>query len=115
VKASGYSSARKFATSVEQQLLNTDDYSYRYDFETRLASGCDFGGTMAYRQVSAGTRVDLVKRTLTRGLPMTGSAVLGDDGSFVLSIKIGGRSLHFERNAGGKVTVNGSFRGKPAR
>ena len=113
--AASYRTASGFAASVEQQLLNTDDYSYRYDSSTRLASGCDLGGSMTYRPVASGTRVDLLNCTLTRGLPMTGAAILGDDGSFVLSIKISGRALRFDRDADGKVTVSGTFAGKPAR
>jgi hypothetical protein len=70
---------------------------------------------MTYRPASVGTRVDLLNCTLTRGLPMTGAAVLGDDGSFVLAIKISGHPLHFERDAAGSITVSGTFEGKPAR
>jgi hypothetical protein len=47
--------------------------------------------------------------------PIPGAAVLGDDGSFVLSIKISGHALRFDRDADGKVTVSGTFEGKPAR
>jgi hypothetical protein len=47
--------------------------------------------------------------------PIPRAAVLGDDGSFVLSIKISGHALRFDRDADGKVTVSGAFEGKPAR
>jgi pimeloyl-ACP methyl ester carboxylesterase len=114
-KAAGYRTASVFARSVEQQLLNTDDYNYRYDYTTRMRSGCDFGGTMTYRPSSAGTRVDLAGCTLTKGLPMTGTVSLADDGSFVLTIRINGQSLRYQRSASGRVTVSGTFRGKPAR
>jgi len=114
-KASGYHSARQFAASVEQQLLNTDDYNYRYDYETPMASGCDFGGSMTYRPVSGGTGVVLHGCTLTRGLPMTGTATLADNGSFVLTIRIKGHSLRFDRNAAGVVSLSGTFEGKTAR
>ena len=114
-KASGYRTARQFAASVEQQLLNTDDYNYRWDGKTPMASGCDFGGSMTYRAIAAGTRVDLHACTLTHGLPMTGTATLGDDGSFILAIRINGHSLHFDRNAAGVVRLTGTFEGKTAR
>jgi len=113
-KAASYRSASAFATSVEQQLLNTDDYNYRYDYTTRMRSGCDFGGTMTYRPSSTGTRVDLVGCILTKGLPMTGSASLADDGSFILTVKISGQSLHYQRSASGRVTVSGTFAEVPA-
>ena len=112
--AGDYTSAGQFATSIEETLLNTDDYNYRYASDP-LALGCDRGGTLMYRPGSAGTRVDLSRCAFTAGLAMTGSASLGDDGSFRLSVKIGGGTLRYARDAGGKVTVSGTFRGKPAR
>jgi len=112
--AASYRTAGQFATSIEQQLLNTDDYNYRYDSATRLASGCDFGGTMAYRPVDAGTRVDLAGCALTAGLAMTGNAILADDGSFSLDVTIRGQRLTYNRDADGRVTVRGTFQGKRA-
>jgi hypothetical protein len=112
--AADYTSARQFATSVEDTLLNTDDYNYRYGSDP-LALGCDRGGSLTYRPGSAGTRVDLTRCTFTSGLAMTGSASLGDDGSFRLSVKVGGGTLRYARDADGRVTVGGTFRGKPAR
>ena len=70
---------------------------------------------MTYRPSSAGTRVDLVGCTLTKGLPMTGTASLADDGSFVLTLTISGQRLRYQRTASGRVTVSGTFRGRPAR
>ena len=107
-------SARHFAASIEQQLLNTDDYNYRYDSTTRLASGCDFGGTMAYRPVDTGTRVDLAGCALTAGLAMSGDAILADDGSFSLDVTIRGQRLTYRRDADGRITVRGTFQGRPA-
>jgi len=70
---------------------------------------------MTYRPTSAGTRVDLHGCTLTHGLPMTGTAILADNGSFVLTIRIKGHSLRFDRNAAGVVSLSGTFEGKTAR
>lgn len=111
--AADYTSARQFAKSVEQTLLNTDDYNYRYGSDP-LALGCDRGGSLTYRPGSGGARVDLKGCAFTPGLAMTGSAFLGDDGSFRLSVKVGGGTLRYARDADGKVTVSGTFRGKPA-
>ena len=112
--ARDYTSARRFATSVEDTLLNTDDYNYRFGSDP-LALGCDFGGTLTYRAVSVGTRADLRACAFTPGLAMTGSATLGDDGSFRLVVRIGGHELRYDRDADGRVTVSGTFRGGAAR
>ena len=112
--ATDYTSASQFAASVEETLLNTDDYHYRYGSDP-LALGCDRGGSLTYRPGSSGTRVDLEGCAFTVGLAMTGSASLGADGSFRLSVEIGGQTLRYARDADGKVTVGGAFRGKPAR
>jgi hypothetical protein len=69
---------------------------------------------MTYRPSAAGTRVDLVGCTLTPGLAMTGTAILGDDGSFRLNVTIGRQRLRFFRDADGVTTVSGTFRGRPA-
>jgi hypothetical protein len=53
--------------------------------------------------------VDLVYCAFTPGLAMTRSAVLGDDGSFGLSIKIRGQRLNFNRDADGNASVSGVF------
>ncbi len=113
-RAVGYQIASQFAASVEANLLNTDDYNYRYDGSTALASGCDLAGSMTYRPSAAGTRVDLQSCTLTPGLAMTGTAILGDDGSFRLTVTIGRQRLRFSRDAAGHTTVSGTFRGRPA-
>jgi hypothetical protein len=46
---------------------------------------------------------------------MTGNALLGDDGSFRLSVRIGSQSFVYVRDADAHVSLCGSFRGKPAR
>ncbi len=112
--AADYRTARQFAASIEQQFLNTDDYNYRYDGSTALALGCDAGGSLTYKPVDSGTQVDLRACAFTAGLAMTGSAVLGDDGSFVLTVTVGGKALHYDRDADGHVTVSGTFRGRRA-
>jgi hypothetical protein len=62
-----------------------------------------------------GTLVDLLGSTLTPGLAMTGAAILGDDGSFRLTVTIGRQRLRFLHDADGHTTVSGTFRGRPAR
>ena len=112
--AAAYTTASQFATSVEDTLLNSDDYNYRFGSDP-LALGCDDGGALTFRPNSAGTRVDFSRCAYTPGLAMTGNALLGDDGSFRLSVKIGGRPFVYVRDADDKVSLSGTFRGKPAR
>ena len=99
-------------TSIEDTLLNTDDYNYRYASDP-LALGCDRGGSLTYRPGSAGTRVDLSRCAFTAGLAMTGSASLGDDGSFRLSVRIGGGTLRYARDADGTPGRGGVGCGSP--
>jgi hypothetical protein len=49
------------------------------------------------------------------GDAMMAAALLGDDGSFRLSAKIGSQSFTYVRDENGRVTVTGTFRGKPAK
>jgi hypothetical protein len=114
MSAAAYRTASQFATSIEDTLLNSDDYNYRFDTDP-LALGCDNGGILTFRAGSAGTRVDLARCAYTAGLAMTGTATLGDDGSYRLSVRIGAGQLVYTRDADGNVRVNGTFRGKPAR
>jgi hypothetical protein len=48
-------------------------------------------------------------------MAVTGNALIGDDGSFRLSARVGSQSFTYVRDANGHVTVTGTFRGKPAR
>jgi pimeloyl-ACP methyl ester carboxylesterase len=112
--AASYRTASQLATSIEDTLLNSDDYNYRFDTDP-LALGCDDGGSLTFRAGSAGTRVDFARCAFTAGLAMTGSALLGDDGSYRLSVRIENQSFAYGRDADGHVTVTGTFRGKPAR
>ena len=112
--AASYGTASEFATSIEDTLLNSDDYNYRFDTDP-ISLGCDHGGTLTMRAGSAGTRIDFTRCAYTPGLAMTGNANLNDDGSYRLSVRIGSQSFLYTRDADGRVQVSGTFRGKPAR
>jgi pimeloyl-ACP methyl ester carboxylesterase len=112
--AAAYTTASQFATSIEDTLLNSDDYNYRFSSDP-LSLGCDDGGVLTFRANSAGTRAEFSRCAYTPGLAMTGNALLGDDGSFRLSVRIGGQPFVYVRDADGKVSLSGTFRGKPAR
>jgi pimeloyl-ACP methyl ester carboxylesterase len=112
--AAAYRSASQLATSIEDTLLKSDDYNYRFGSDP-LALGCDDGGALTFRAASAGTRVDFSRCAYTPGLAITGNALLGDDGSFRLSVRIASQSFVYVRDENGRISLSGTFQGKPAR
>ena len=98
--AASYGTASEFATSIEDTLLNSDDYNYRFDTDP-ISLGCDRGGALTMRAGSAGTRIDFTRCAYTPGLAMTGNANLSDDGSYRLSVRIGSQSFLYTRDADG--------------
>ena len=111
-RASGYATALDLATSVDDQIFNTNDYLNIYDGET-LTLGCDFGGTLSYKPSDLGTTVTLTACAFTPDLPLTGTGEADDEaGSFELDVKSGVTTLHYERDGEGATSVTGRFRGK---
>ena len=111
--AGDYRSALQFAASMDDEINNTDDYNYRFDTDP-ITLGCDAGGTLTYRPAGNGTALTLAKCAFTKGLPMTGTGLIADDGSFRLSVAAAGGDLVYRRDAAGKRTVSGTFRGAAA-
>jgi hypothetical protein len=112
--AASYRTALQFMSSMDDQIVNTDDYNYRLA-DVALTMGCDFGGTLQYRPAVSGTRLALRGCAFTKGLPMTGSGRIADDGSMTLDVTIPGGRLHYANDANGHRTVLGTFRNRPAR
>jgi pimeloyl-ACP methyl ester carboxylesterase len=111
--AADYKDALDFATTMDDHLLNTDDYGYRYDGEEAIALGCDFGGTLTYKPGDAGAEMTMKGCAFTPGLAMTGTATTNDDsGAFELDVRIGGERIVYERDADGDRSVTGTYRGK---
>ena len=111
--AADYDDALDFATTMDDQLLNTDDYGYRYDSETALKVGCDFGGTVTYLPTETGTKMSLRDCAFTPNLPMTGTATTNDDtGAFALGVKIDGERIDYRRDADGNRSVRGEYQGR---
>ena len=113
-RATNYPSALSLMSSMEDQISNTDDYSYRLDKDP-ITMGCYLGGTLRYEPVDGGTKLTLNKCAFTRGAPMTGSGKIDDNaGTFRLKVRLGGRNrLNYFDNADGVKSVTGSYRGKP--
>lgn len=110
--ASGYKDALALMHSVDDQILNTDDFYSRFD-AAELTIGCDFGGTLTYTPGDAGTTVKLDGCAFTSDVALTGTGATDDDaGTFALDATSGGDRLHYERDADGGTTVKGTFDGK---
>lgn len=107
--AAGYRTALEFMSSMADQIVNTDDYSYRLA-DAALTTGCDFGGTLQYRPGRNGTGLVLRSCAFTAGLAMTGTGRIDDDGSMTLDVTIPGGRLHYAEDASGHATVRGTFR-----
>ena len=111
-RAADYRNALDFATTMDDQLLNTDDYGYRYDGTATLVVGCDFGGTVTYAPTSAGAKMTLHACAFTPDLPMTGTATTDDDtGAFELDVRIDGERIDYQRDADGNRSVKGRYQG----
>ena len=110
--ASSYKDALALMRSVDDQILNTDDYYSRLDTDP-LAIGCDFGGTLTYTPGDTGTAVKLDACAFTQDVPLTGTGATDDDaGTFELDATSGDDTLHYERDADGGTSVKGTFDGK---
>ena len=111
--AKDYRTALQFMSAMDDQINNTDDYNYRFDTDP-IALGCDAGGSLTYRPASAGTAISLLRCAFTKGLAMTGSGLINDDGSFRLTATLVGGTLRYTRDVNGKRSVSGTFRGAAA-
>jgi len=112
-RAADYKDALDFATTMDDHLLNTDDYGYRYDGTTTISLGCDFGGTLSYKPTDTGAAMTMDACAFTPGLAMTGKASTNDDTTaFSLDVRIDGERLAYRRDADGNRSVTGTFRGR---
>jgi hypothetical protein len=109
---SAYRNALAFATSIDDQILNTDDYAYRLE-DTPVSAGCDYGGSITYTPIDAGTQVALTGCEFTPNVPITGTGSTNDDaGSFEMTITSGLDKLTYTRDGDGAVHVTGRYNGK---
>ena len=96
--------------------LNIDADYWAWDGTGKLQVGCLLGGSMTYRPYADGYRVHLDGCTFSRGLALTGRATIDTtDGTFRLVVTApGGTSLVYTRDADGRRSVSGRYRGSPA-
>ena len=101
--------------SMEDQINNTDDYSYRLD-EDPITMGCYLGGTLRYEPVDGGTKLTLEQvrvhpgraddrerqdRRRRRHVPAQRPSSSAGTGS------------NYFDNADGVKSVRGTYRGQP--
>jgi hypothetical protein len=105
-----YDSTLDALTAVDDQVNNDPDY-WDWDFARPLVVGCLFGGTIRYEASSVGSNVILDGCTYSRGLALTGEAVIDDEaGTFSLSAETDtGEQLTYERTANGERTATGEL------
>jgi pimeloyl-ACP methyl ester carboxylesterase len=111
-KVGQYRDALAAMTAMDDEINTSADYQ-AWDGVDDLTYGCLFGGTIRYRAVAAGYREMLDGCAFTSGLPLTGTATIGDDGTFRLhATSPGGTDLTYRRDADGKTSVKGRFFGQ---
>ena len=101
--AAGYPTARSFADSFADQVLNTNDYVDLLGSDP-IKLGCDFGGTLRYTPTSSGTKLALGGCAFTQGLATGGSGTIDDAGRITLRLTLPGGVLRYAREGNGKVT-----------
>jgi pimeloyl-ACP methyl ester carboxylesterase len=107
-----YKNALDLMQSMDDQILNSDDYAYRLDTDP-ISAGCDYGGGIAFTPTDTGTAMTLTACEFTSGVPMTGTGETDDEaGTFRLDVTIGSDQLGYERDAEGATRVRGTYDGK---
>jgi pimeloyl-ACP methyl ester carboxylesterase len=110
--AAGYDDALDLMSSTDDQILNTDDYIYRFDYEEPLTIGCDFGGTMTYAPTKQGFKAELDGCAFTPNVRLTGVGRSNDNtGAFRMSVRRGADRLTYVRDRRGALSVTGRYRG----
>ena len=109
---SAYRNALAFMTSVDDQIFNTDDYAYRLE-DTPISAGCDYGGSITYTPIDAGTAVTLTGCEFTPNVPITGTGATNDSsGAFEMNVTSGADTLKYTRDGDGAIHVTGRYNGK---
>jgi hypothetical protein len=109
-----YLGPRAAMRAVDDQLNYDADY-WSWDGVGRLAEGCLHGGSVAYRAYAKGYHVRLRGCEMTSDLALTGLATINDlAGTFRLHVRgAGGTNLRYVRDADGRRSVTGTWRGAP--
>jgi pimeloyl-ACP methyl ester carboxylesterase len=105
-----YDSTLDALTAVDDQVNNDPDY-WDWDFAKPLVVGCLFGGTIRYEATDTGSDVTLDACAYSRGLALTGNAVIDDEkGTFSLDAHTDdGADLTYRRGSDGERTATGDL------
>ncbi|HEV7200373.1 MAG TPA: alpha/beta hydrolase [Candidatus Limnocylindria bacterium] len=107
---SDYDSTLDALSAVDDEINNNADF-WDWDLTKPLTYGCQFGGTISYRVTDQGYEVTLDDCAFSRGLDLTGDAVINDAKfSFSLTAQTGdGSELTYERDGDGERTATGNL------
>jgi hypothetical protein len=107
-----YAGGLDLASSVDDQVVGSNDYNYRLGDEP-LVVGCDHGGTMTYTPTDVGTDLVFSACEWTEDVPVTGSGAIDDEtGGMTLEIEVPDGTLTYARDGDGNRRVTGTFRGE---
>ena len=108
-----YPDALAAIAAVDDEISANADYWY-WDGSETLRLGCLFDGWLAYTATDTGADLELQACTFSRGLPLTGTGVLGSDGTLSLTVTgPSGTSLAYGRTADGVRSVSGTWLDAP--
>ena len=107
-----YPSSRAALKSADDEIVTAVDY-LSWDGTQPLSTGCRFGGTITYTPTGHGHDLKLDACSWSRGLGLTGTGIIDDDAG-TLSLKVSqagaeGRTVRYERDAKGRITVDGEL------
>ncbi len=110
--ATTYPSTKAALASADDEIVTAVDY-WVWDGESRLETGCRFGGTISYTPVKRGSALQLDGCSWSQGLGLTGTGLIDDDaGTFSLRVSqdgVAAETVRYDRNAKGKITVHGDL------
>lgn len=105
-----YDSTVDALSAVDDEINNNADF-WDWDLSKPLTYGCQYGGTISYRVNAEGYDVALDGCAFSRGLDLTGAAVINDSKStFSLTAETNaGEELTYERDSEGERTATGDL------
>ncbi|HET9497049.1 MAG TPA: alpha/beta fold hydrolase [Candidatus Limnocylindria bacterium] len=104
-----YDSTVEALGAVDDEINHSPDWWY-WDGVDPLTVGCLYGGHVSYFMASTGYEVEIDDCAFSRGLTLTGGAVIHEDFSFTMDVRTEeGSTLTYERTAAGDRTASGEL------
>ena len=105
IRAARFGTTEAALRSADAEMVSSADY-LAWDGSGQLQTGCPYGGWIRYRHVPGGTRVHLRGCAWSRGLPLSGSGLIANDGGMSLDVAASsdrGNVIHYDRGPRGKL------------